>query len=543
MSSVDPLADGRSAYQRLAWADAFDKFSAADGEQPLHPDDLERFAIAARLLGRDAEADRLFERGHHELVARGDRRRASHFAFWLGMSLTDRGEAARGGGWLARARRLVDDGDGASAEHGMVLVPVALQAMMEGDATAARATFAQITEIGDRQGQPDLSAMGRLGLGQATIMLGQVQEGVTLLDEAMVAVTAGEISPLLSGIIYCGVIDACQGVFDLRRAREWTAALTSWCDSQPDMVPFTGHCLVHRAEIMQLHGEWSDAADAALLARDRFLRSRESAVGAAIYRLGEVHRLRGEHTEAVHAYREASQWGHEPQPGLALARLAQGDVDAAAAAIRRAIDEAAPGSTRPRLLVAGVEIMLATGDVETARRAADELSLIADDIGAPLLRAAAAQARGSVLLAAGDPRAALPALRQAWISWHGLDAPYEAARTRVLIGLTCRALGDDDTARMELDAAGWSFRQLGAAADVARVEHLAGRTTRPRGNLTAREVEVLRLVASGRTNRAIAAELVLSEKTVARHLSNIFTKLGLSTRAAATAYAYENDLV
>jgi DNA-binding CsgD family transcriptional regulator len=542
MTATDVVVQGRRSFEQQAWADAYAQFSAADMAAPLEPEDLGRLAVAARLLGKDADADRLYERGHQELVARGDPRQAARMAFWLGMSLMDRGETARGGGWLARVRRLVEDGEDC-AEQGLVLVPLAIQALFGGDVAGAKDLFAQVATIGDQHREADLIAFGRLGLGQATIMLGQIPEGITLLDEAMVAVTAGEVSPILSGLIYCAVIDTCQEVFDLRRAREWTTALTVWCEAQPDMVPFTGQCMVHRAEIMQLHGEWPDAVDAAQRARDRFLQSREAAVGAALYRLGELHRLRGEFSAAEAAYREASQWGHEPQPGLALLRLAQGQADAAVAAIRRAIDEAALPGMRPKLLPACVEILLAAQDVDAARIAADELAQIAETMGAPLLRAAAAYAGGSVNLAAGDARAALPALRRAWTTWHELGVPYESARTRVLIGLSCRSLGDEDTARMEFDAAGWTFRQLGAAPAVAQAEALGRGSTKPQGGLTAREVEVLRLLASGRTNRAIAAELFLSEKTVARHVSNIFTKLGLSTRAAATAYAYENGLV
>ncbi len=542
MTAADALAEGRRSFEQQAWADAYAQLSAAEKDAPLQPEDVGRFAVAARLLGKDAEADRLYERGHQELVARGDPRQAARMAFWLGMSLMDRGETARGSGWLSRVRRLLEDG-GDCAEQGLVLVPLAIQALFGGDVAGAKDLFAQVATIGDQHREPDLIAFGRLGLGQATIMLGEIPKGIALLDEAMVAVTAGEVSPILSGLIYCAVIDTCQEVFDLRRAREWTTALTVWCEAQPDMVPFTGQCLVHRAEIMQLHGEWLDAADAAQRARDRFLQSREAAVGAALYRLGELHRLRGDASAAEAAYREASQWGHEPQPGLALLRLAQGQVDAAVAAIHRAIDEAALPGTRPKLLPAFVEILLAAQDVDAARRAADELTQIAETMGAPFLRAAAAYAGGSVSLASGEARSALPALRRAWTTWHELGVPYEAARTRVLIGLSCRALGDEDTARMEFDAAGWTFRQLGATPAVAHAEALGRGSTKPQGGLTAREVEVLRLLASGRTNRAIAAELFLSEKTVARHVSNIFTKLGLSTRAAATAYAYENGLV
>jgi DNA-binding CsgD family transcriptional regulator len=543
VTTVDALAEGRRCYDRHAWADAYVSLAAADELAPLEPDDLERLALSARLTGRHGEADRFCERAYSEHLRRGNEVRATRWAFWLGMSLMDRGESAQGSGWLARAQRLLDDGGHECAERGMLLIPVAVRAMLSGDVETAHTTFGEVARYGDTYREADLIAFGRLGVGQALIMRGRVADGVALLDEAMVAVTAGEVSPVSSGIIYCAVIDACQEVFDLRRAREWTTALSRWCDSQPDMVPFTGQCLVHRAEIMQLHGSWPDALETAERARERFLQSREAAVGAALYRLGELRRLRGELTEAVEHYREASHRGHPTQPGLALVRLAQGQLDVAQAAIRRALDETELPLGRPRLLSACVEIMLAGNDLTAARAAADELSRIAEDVPAPLLTATAAYAQGSVLLAEGDARSALVALRRAWKAWHELDAPYESARTRVLIGLTCRALGDEDTARMELDAAAWIFRELGAGPDGTRTEALVRGTARAHGPLTAREVEVLRLVASGKTNRGIAGELFLSEKTVARHLSNIFTKLGLSTRAAATAYAYENDLV
>jgi DNA-binding NarL/FixJ family response regulator len=544
VTSATALVRGRQSYDRQAWADAYAELSAADRDATLSTDDLERLAVSARLIGMDAEADALYERGHHESVCRGDTRRAARWAGWLGMSLMDRGESARGGGWFARARRLLDEVPGDCAEQGFLMIPAALEALFAGDAATAYAKFGQLAKIGDRFHEPDLIALGRLGVGQSLIMLEEITDGVASLDEAMLAVTAREVSPLISGIIYCAVIDACTRVFDLRRAREWTTALTLWCDSQPDMVPFNGQCLVHRAEIMQLHGAWPDATDAAVRAKEHFLRSGgQPAVGMAFYRQAELHRLRGDFAAAEEAYRQANHWGHPTQPGLARLRLAQGQTEAAAAAVRRALDEATGRMDRPLLLAAQVEIMLAARDVDAARAAAGDLSEIAEQVGAPFLRAMAAYARGSVLLAEGEAQGALAALRRAWSTWHTLHAPHEAARTRVLIGLSCRALGDEDTAQMELDAAASTFEQLGAAPDLAAAEARARGATRSRGVLTAREAQVLRLVASGRTNRAIAAELFLSEKTVARHISNIFTKLGVSTRAAATAYAYEHDLV
>jgi DNA-binding CsgD family transcriptional regulator len=311
-------------------------------------------------------------------------------------------------------------------------------------------------------------------------------------------------------------------------------------------VPYSGQCLVRRAEILQLHGAWPDASAAATRACERLLqRNGHPASGSAFYQCGELHRLRGEFADAEEAYRRASRYGRKPQPGLALLRLAQGQADAAAAGIRLAMDEASGGPTRSRLLSAYVEIMLAVHDLPAARVAADELTRLAEDLDAPLLHATAAQARGAVLLADGDGRAALSALHQAWTAWQGIDAPYPAARVRVVIGLACRALGDRDGAEMEFDAARWIFAQLGAAPDLSRVEALA-RDAAPAtaaGSLTARELQVLRLVAAGKSNRTIAGDLFISERTVERHVSNIFTKLDVSSRAAATAYAYEHQLV
>ena len=381
--------------------------------------------------------------------------------------------------------------------------------------------------------------------GHALVRQGRTEEGLRLVDETMVAVTAGELSPVVAGIVYCNTIAFCRDAYELRRAREWTEALTHWCDQQPDMVAHKGLCLVHRAEIMTLGGAWPAALEEARRVAETFTKGllNERALGHAAYRQGEVHRLQGNFDQAEVAYREANRCGREPQPGLALMRLAQGRKDVAAAAIRRAVGESAAPLKRSALLPAYVEILVETGDVAEARRACDELAAIARRQGSEALEALAAQAEGAVALAEGDARAALLSLRRAWQAWQDLDAPYDAGRARLLVAQACAELGDEDTAMLERDAARDVFFRLGAAPDLARLESFGRRRRQTEHGLSAREVEVLRLIARGRSNRQIATALVISERTVARHVQNIFAKLGVSSRASASVFAAEHGLL
>jgi DNA-binding CsgD family transcriptional regulator len=541
---MDELERGRAEYARRRWLDAWTLLMHAGRADPLGAADLELLGTSAYMLGRDDEHVSCLERAHHGHLEASAVLPAARCAFWAGINLALRGEMGPASGWFGRAQRLIENDGSDCVELGYLLVPVMVRQLATGDEEAALATAAQAVEFGERFGDPDLLALSVYHQGHALIRLGRLEEGLGLLSEAMVAVVAGELSPIVTGLIYCSVLEGCQEARALRHAREWTDALTHWCEAQPDMVAFTGKCLVHRAEIMQLHGSWANALEEARRARDRFAQAmNHRAAAEAYYQEGEVLRLQGNFAAAEEAYRNSSRNGWEPQPGLGLLRLAQGSSDAATAAIRRALSETREPLRRIGLLPAYVEVMLAVDDVDEARRACRELDEITRGNESGMLGGMAAHANGSVALADGDAQAALVALRHAEQLWHDLEVPYDAARSRVLGGLACRALGDDDTAALELDAARAVFRQLGAAPDVIRVDSLSRRATASDAHgLTPRELEVLRLVAAGKSNREISALLVISEHTVARHLQNIFTKLGVSSRTAAGAFAFAHGL-
>lgn len=540
------LERGRDAYTKWAWLRAYEALSVADAMAPLAPADLERLGRSAYMIGRDDDYIGAFERAHQAYLQADDTRAAVRCSFWIGHNLLFRGEAGRAAGWFARGQRLLEREPADCVERGYVLQARMLEHEFTGDFDGSGAVAAEIAEIGERFGDRDLVAIGLMVRGHALIRLGRRADGVRLVDETMVAATTGELSPIVAGIIFCYTISFCRDVYELRRAREWTAALTRWCDQQPEMLAHKGLCLVHRAEFMALTGAWDEAEDevgrVGRLFTDGALN--RLAQGGAAYCEGELHRLRGDFGAAEAAYRRASGLGREPQPGLALLRLAQGNQAAAGAGIRRAVTETVRSLERAALLPPYVEIMLAVGDAEAATAACRELEQLAEDEGSESLGAMAAGARGRLELAAGDAAAALIVLRRAFSAWQAMDALHEASRARVLVGLACRSLGDEDSAGMEFDAARSVFERLGAEPALAWLDSLIEQAPSTfRHGLTGRELEVLRLVAAGKRNREIAQSLVVSEHTVARHVQNIFTKLGVTTRTAASAFAFEHDLV
>ncbi len=535
----------RRSFSERAWERAFVHFWAAAQMEPceLELDDLEQAAVAAALTGRDTEFLGALERVHAAALAAGVPRRAARAALWSLMRLTALGEQARASGWLVRLRRLAEAAGGDSVEHCYLQVPLAFAALARGEVVEAERVATTAAALADRLAEPDMQVFTRSLAGRALLRQAKTHDGLALLDECMLSVTAGRASPMISALVYCTVIASCHEVYAFDRAREWTNALSAWCDAQPDLVAFRGTCMVHRAEIARLSGDWLRAAEQAARASNGVPgHQNPDAMGDAYYELGELHRLRGELEAAERAYIHAVRLGREPHPGIALLRAAQGQTEAAHHGLKRALAEARTALARAKLLPAAVEILLAVGEHDDALARCHELEQIAAELATDALAALAAQARAALFLHAGDAQAALGPLRRAFFLWQRIGAPYAAAKVRVELARACDALGDGAGALLERDAARAVFAELGATLDLAAVEPAATLRANAHG-LSDRELQVLRLVATGSTNKTIASELCLSEKTVDRHVSNIFGKLGVSSRAAATAFAYEHGLI
>jgi len=533
-------AAAADAFAKRTWAVAFRLLSQVPLAELTHAD-LDRLAVAAYLIGEDSEAVAAWEHAYKRHAYAGERAEAARCAFWAAFCLMMRGQMAHAGGWLRRGQSVLGH-DLDCPAGGYLLIPAVLAALDSDDADGALRLAMQAGDIAARFRDADLAAFSTLGQGQALLAMGSEAGGLARLDEVMLAVCSGEVGPIVSGIVYCAVILECLQLFDMARAAEWTAALDEWCRAQPDLVPFRGQCLVHQSQLRQAAGDWAGAVATVADARDRLSDPPHPALGLAHYQEGELCRVRGDLQAAAGAYREASGAGYEPMPGLALLELQRGDAQSAAVSIGRALREARQPFRRPGLLAAAVEIRVAVDDVKGATEAAAELTSIADRASSPVLRAMAAQATGAALLASGRSTDAMLHLREARTTWQRLTIPYEAARSAVLVGLGCAASGDSASAALEFGNARAIFESLGAGPDLRRVCQLAGRHV-ARGPLSVRELEVLALVAEGRTSRQVATALGISQHTVRRHLENTFAKLGVKSRAAAVAYAYEHDLL
>ena len=537
--TIDELLQAREAYNRRDWAVALDRLRGLD---QLRAEDCLALATAAYLMGDIDEAVRALQAGYQQMITNGNDLGAVRFAFWLALILNVRGETAVGGGWVARGKRLLETEPEDIAERGYLLVHEFFQHLRRGDFARAGETAAGMVDAGRRFHQPDLVAQGLMCQGRLMIYAGRVPEGLALLDEAMIGISAAEVSPIMAGMVYCAMIEACQEVSDFSRAAAWTRALNRWCDAQPGLVPFTGQCSLHRGQIMRLRGAYDEALAEFALAQRRYQIEGTAAPAAlALTEQGDVLGIRGRLDEAEAAYRQAAELGHEPQPGLVLTWIMRGRTAPAVSAVRRLLAEARTPVHRSRLLPAAVQVMIAAQLPDEARGYCDELSAIAAAFGNSAFQAMAAYATASVELISGHDQEALGHARESCHLWSEIGAPYEAARARVLIARALRQLGDEDSAASELGIARRAFAELGAAPAAQEVDRLL-RRERP-GGLTEREVGVLRLVAEGRSNTDIARALVLSQKTVERHLSNIFTKLDVQSRTAAAAYAHEHGLM
>lgn len=478
-------------------------------------------------------------RAFHGFVAAGDPHRAAYAAWMLSVRHRLRDQPVEASGWLQRAHGQIA-GHPFSREHGYLECSAAEQALSEGRYEAAGEHAARAVDAGRRFADPELSALGLTWQGLSRLAGNDAGTGLRLLDEAMSSVTSGELDAHFTGWVYCFAIGICMGIADLRRAGTWAQQAWDWASSLPEPTPYRGLCRVRQVEVMGLRGELKAAEAEAQRACEEMLDFEPKLAGEAFYVAGEILQRRGDLPAANQAFKTAQDLGHDPQPGLALLRLAEGRAETAAAALRVA-DPSRPPFRRAALLAARVEVELAAANLAAATQACEDLDRLAGEASSDALSAAAATARGRVLLAESNPAAALPELRSAVAGWRKLDLAYEVAGTRALIGTAMQALGDREGASRELEAARRTYEELGARTDAHRVAALSAQPLP--GRLTARECEVLGLVAAGSSNRQIAGALTISEHTVARHLSNIFTKLGVSSRTAAAAFAFEHDLV
>ena len=541
-STIEPqegLDGARAAYAAREWRAARDGFAAARSARELAIEDLRALSDAAWWAGDLETALDAAEEGYRRALQGEDPAGAAMTALEIGYTHLLRGDEVAGSGWLSRAQRLLADRD-EGVEHGYLAYIGLEDAMTRDDADGIILAARRVQTFGTRYDDRNLLALGTMGEGRGLIRSGLVADGLALLDEAALALP-DDLSPEWAGNLYCHLVAACHELGDIRRATEWTDALTEWCERLAPAAVFTGICRVHRAQLFQLRGAWNDAAREATRVCDELVGIHTASVAEGWYARGDLTRLNGDLGSARTAYDRARELGRDPQPGVALLRLAEGRPKDALASVQAGLAVTRERLARAHLLPAAVTIALAAGDATSASEACAELERAADDFGSSGLAAGARHARGAVDLAAGDPAAALPMLLEARRRWHDVRAPYDGAHARVLVARAYRALGDEESAIAELRAARETFDELGAVLDTGAVEQELGVAGLPDG-LTEREAEVLRLVAEGRTNREVARTLVISEKTVARHLSNVFAKIDVTSRTEAAAYAFANGI-
>lgn len=548
LEAMTALLDlARAAYACRDWVRASELFAAARAQQPLCADDTYALSDAAWWVG---DNDTVFDAALHAydlFIAEARPLRAAYTALDLAVAFFLRGDESQGAGWLGRSQRLLEH-EAESAVHGyhryLIEVEGPLGGIAPSDPGAVESLLAaarDVQDMGRRHGDRTLEAAGMLGEGRALVKSGRTVEGVRLLDETLVVVLTEELNPAWAGNIYCHLMSAADELGDLRRAREWTASTERWLAGMPAAVVFNGICRVHRARVHMLAGAWDAAEEEARRVCADLEALHTSTAAAAYYQVGEIRRLRGDHAGAAAAYERAHALGFDPQPGLALLRLAEGRSDVALASIRAAVLAQPNGLARAPLRAAQVEIAMRAGELDVAREASAELDDTAKVWPTPWLQVVARYARAAIMLELGRPQDALPALRDACRCWIEFGAPWECARVRVLLARAYHMLDDDDAAERELDAAAAAFERLGALGEARVVARLRRARSLPCG-LTPREAEVLELVAAGGTNKRIAGELRVSEKTVARHLANIFANIGVTTRTAAASFAFEHGL-
>lgn len=531
----------REYHRTSRWVEACEEYGAADLDAPLSIEDLECWAEAAQVIGRTDEAIDVLSRCFELRAQAGDIHEATRTAYWLWSGhVFARGEFAIAAGWVERARGVAATQP--SGEYGWLAIPGAYKCIAAGDYEAAEGLLHRATELGVGRGDTDLVTIATTMRGRTTLKLGSLEDGLALLDEAMVRILARTTSPRTTSVMYCAAIGSCYEVHELARAAEWSVALDKWLGELPQLSgAYFGNCRIYRALLMRLRGDWSRAtAELEQACRDLAIDGPMIA-GHAWYELGELRRLRGD-PGVEDAYQQAMAFGWGAQPGLALYRLGQGDVQTADTGLRRVLAERDQAGDRFALLRAAVEIDLAAGRVDSAVAAAREMEGIADIYPTAAARSTVAAVRGAVALAEDRPSEALVHLREAVNGWRELGMPYETATAGVRIADACRALGDHDGVRMELQAALATFNRLGARPDADRAAKLVSDGADGGAGLSPRETDVLRLIVDGRTNAEIAAELFLSERTVHRHVSNILTKLGVRSRTAAAIAAVQHKL-